>query len=684
MRENDLMFRAAAKTRAALLATCWLACGGDASQKPAEAAQKSAETTQAKPAEPAKSTEAPATSYQGHGTASLDPALIEKFRPKPLESTLSRRLHALMDLRAPGVGELTPNGKRLYFSWSISGVPQIWLIAGPDRFPMQITGGEDRTGLAAITPDGEQLVVVRDRKGEENPGLYLQPADGGELVALQHLEGVRTLFEQLSDDGKSLYFSSNERDRASYDIYRFDLATRTKSRVFEGEAGLWHISDTKSDGRLLVRKETGSLSAEYFEWQPATKKLVPLLGQNEREDYFAQYGAKDDELIVLTNKLGEYRQLYRFAQGQLTPLTAAQSFDVERFKIDRSRRRILYNVNERGYTRLYALDVASGQPLPIHGIPDADHVRIGATTPDARYSTLSVDDGRHPLQSFVFDWATHTLTRWHTPSTPEIDTERFARAELTSFPARDGTPIPTFVRKPEKCAREACPVVVDFHGGPEGQSRAGFELGSQAFVDAGFVVVKPNVRGSDGYGKTWLKADDGPKRLDVLTDIEDAAIWARSHFARGGRKPRVGIHGGSYGGYAALIGMTRFAGAYDAGATVVGISDLRTFLRNTAPYRRMLRVTEYGDPERDAKVLEQLSPVTFVDRVRAPLLIEQGATDPRVPAGEAVQIYEQLVRRNIECELNIYPDEGHGATKRQNIVLMLGHAIEFFKRHLAS
>ena len=674
------MFRAAARTTALMLAACWLACGRDPSHK---APPPPVENTPVQGAESPAAEAAPASAeYQGHGAASLDPALLAKFRPKPIDGKLSRKLQALMDLRAPSAGELSPDGKHLYFSWSITGVSQLWMISGPDRFPQQLTGGEDRTSLAAITLDGQQLVLVRDQKGEENPGLYLQPAQGGELVAIQHLDGVRTLFEHLSDDGKSLYFSANDRDRATYTVYRFDLTTRQKTLAFEAEPGLWHVADAKRDGRLLIRKSVGALAAELFEWQPAAKKLVPLLGQHEHEEYDARYGAQDDELIVLTNKLGEHRQLYRFAQNKLTPLTAAQGFDIARFSIDRARRRIVYNVNERGYTRLHALDATTSQALPIPGLPDADHIRLGATTPDGRYSTLAIDDGRHPLQSYVLDWVTHTLTPWHTPSAPEIDTGHFARAELTSYPARDGTPIPAFVRKPDKCARETCPVIVNFHGGPEGQARAGFELGSQAFVDAGFVLVKPNVRGSDGYGKTWLKADDGTKRLEVITDIEDAATWARERFAVGGHKPRVGIYGGSYGGYSALMGMTRFAGAYDAGASVVGISDLRTFLRNTAPYRRILRMTEYGDPERDADALEQLSPVTFVDRVRAPLLIEQGATDPRVPAGEAVQIYDELVRRNIDCELNIYADEGHGAQKRENIVLMLGHAIAFFQRHL--
>ncbi len=311
---------------------------------------------------------------------------------------------------------------------------------------------------------------------------------------------------------------------------------------------------------------------------------------------------------------------------------------------------------------------------------------VGDTTPDGRFTTIGVDDGRHPLRGMVLDWTTGKLESWHAPSTPEIDTTTFARAELETYPARDGTKIPVLVRRPDpaRCAQAPCPVVVSFHGGPESQARPGFSVGAQMFVDAGFVYVEPNVRGSDGYGKTWLHADDGPKRLDVITDIEDAAKWARSRFAAGRQGSRkVGIFGGSYGGYSVLMGMTMFAGAYDAGVDVVGISDLRTFLRNTAPYRRILRISEYGDPDRDADALAKLSPMTYVDRAKAPLLIMQGASDPRVPAGEAIQIHDALERRGVACSLMIFPDEGHGAQKRENRVLMLGGAIAFFEKHLA-
>ncbi|WP_199065113.1 alpha/beta hydrolase family protein [Chitinimonas sp. BJB300] len=225
-------------------------------------------------------------------------------------------------------------------------------------------------------------------------------------------------------------------------------------------------------------------------------------------------------------------------------------------------------------------------------------------------------------------------------------------------------------------------MIVQFHGGPEGQSRAGFSARAQLFIDAGFIYVQPNVRGSDGYGKTWLNADNGPKRLDVISDIEDAAIYIKKAWAQNGIAPKVGVMGGSYGGYSTLYAMTRFAGAYDAGVATVGMSNLLSFLENTAPYRRALRAAEYGDPIKDRDALISLSPITHIDKLKDPLLIIQGASDPRVPVGEAVQMYEAAQKRGVASELIIFADEGHGAAKRENQVLSIGHTLRFFETYL--
>ena len=675
---NEIFARAVLATVAQLvLAGCGAAATEPVLPAPAPAAPMTLPPLQVTGTPAA--TAAPA-SYEGHGLTSLPAEVLQKYRPQPLPGDVSRRIQAFMDISGPGMGVIAPDGKRLFFGWSVTGVAQLFRLDGAMRFPVQLTGGEDPTNLVAVTPDGKNLILSRDRKGEENPGLYLQSAEGGALKPIQHEPGVQTFFGALSLDSKWLYFTSNDVKKDAYAVYRWDLEKGVHERIVDQD-GLFNVADLADDGRLLLHRMTGALSADVWEWDPKTRVLTPLFGQNEKEEHRAAYGTRPGELIVLTNKLGDFRRLYRWEKGVLTPISPEIGADVSGFSIDRTRRRILYTVNENGFTKAFALDAKTAKPLTLPKLPDADHVYLGGTSYNGRFTTLAVDDGRRPAQAYVFDWQTRLLEKWHAPNTPEVDSTRFAKAEADFYQARDGRKIPVLVRRPEKCL-DPCPVVVHFHGGPEAQSRPGFSVHAQLFVEAGFVLVEPNVRGSDGYGKAYLRADDGPKRLEIITDIEDAAKWARKKFASKGGEPKLGIYGGSYGGYSVLMGMTMFAGAYDAGVDVVGISNLKTFLLNTAPYRRVLRISEYGDPVKDADALAKLSPITYVDRVRAPLLILQGATDPRVPAGEAVQIHEAFRNKGIASELMIFPDEGHGAQKRENRVLMIGHAIAFLEKHL--
>lgn len=619
--------------------------------------------------------------YKGLGADSVSAETQEQFRAKPLDAGLSRKVQSILDLRAPGGGVLSPDGKSLYFSWKVTGVTQVWRVDGPLAFPVQMTGGEDATAVADITPDGKWLVLSRDRKGEENPGLYLQPAGGGELVNVQHIAGVQTIAEFVTDDSRYVYYRSNDEARDSYTFYRYEIASGKKEKLF-GEKGSWNIVDHRADGTLLVQKENSNSATEIWEWNPKDGKLKAILGQGEREDYRASYGAHAGELLVLTNKFDEYRRIYRLVAGKFEPVTPAQRWDVAGYKLDEHKQRLYYTVNEGGYSKSYALDAKSYKPLKLPAFKGMDHVVVGSVSQDGGKVILGVENGTMPRTSFVYDWKYGKLTQWVLPSTPETDTSKFSIASLESYPARDGASIPMFVRRPAKCEPGPCPVIVNFHGGPESQTMAGFSAVAQLYVDAGFVFVQPNVRGSDGYGKTWLHSDDGPKRLDVVTDIEDAALYIRKHWGQNGVAPKIGVSGGSYGGYSVLVAMTMFAGAYDAGVSNVGISNLLTFLENTAPYRRANRAAEYGDPVKDREALIKLSATSYIDRLQSPLLIIQGASDPRVPVGEAIQMYDAAQRKGIPSELIIFADEGHGAQKRENQVATYGHTLRFFERYL--
>ena len=602
----------------------------------------------------------------------------------------------MLDVRAPGLGIVAPGGARLYFGWRITGTSQVFRLSEPKGFPVQLTGGEDATSVEAVTPDGRWLILSRDAGDEENPGLFLQSADGGPLKTIQKTPKVQTFLDFVSEDGREIWFHANDVEPDSYAIYRYDVASGKKTLVF-GEKGLWSVADHAGKGadpRLLLVKATGSFSTEYAEYVPATKTFTPLLGAGEATEWDAAYAARSDELLVRTNKFSDFRRLYRWKKGgdatakSFTEVLAPAGMDVAGFSVDLPRRHVYASLNDGGYARLKVLDAKTFAPADLPLPRDAEQVYAGGTTADGRFVTIGVETARAPRVSYVWDWEKKTLVQWVLPSAPEVDLSTFVSAKLLTYPARDGTRIPMFVRFPKGCApdenpsADPCPVVVVFHGGPEAQATPGFSPYAQLFVDAGFVFVEPNVRGSDGYGRAWLDADNGPKRLDVITDIDDAGKWIRAHWGRNGKAPRVGVEGGSYGGYSTLVAMTMFAGTFDAGAASVAFSNIETFLRNTAPYRRILRITEYGDPDRDAEALRKLSPVTYLDRVNAPLLVIQGVNDPRVPVGEAIQVHDLLEKRGMKSPLILFADAGHGSSKRADQALWVGHILRFLEEHL--
>lgn len=664
----------------ALSSLLCVACG--AGTRPYDTAHPPLVADIAAPAPTASISAGPASNYQGHGAESVSEATLKRFAPRPIDAGLSRRVQSLMDVRSPDAGILgtyTQGAPSLFFNWNVTGTPQVWRLDGPKGFPAQLTGGEDATTVVGVVPDGSWTVVQRDRSGEENPGLYLQRPQGGALEAIQHIKGVQTLFQLFSRDGKAIYYRANDQKPDAYALYRYDLATKTKTALLT-EPGIWNIQDVHVDGRLLLMKQLGNTNTEYFELPAGTKTPSPLFGQGEGAEYKAKYGAAG-EVIVRAHRGGNFRRLFRFSKGAFTPLTEERSWDIDSFDVSPDGKRVAFSVNEGGYTKLFTVPSLGGKARSLADFGANDGAWLGRFSKDSRSITVTVDPGSGPQKNYVVDLASRNVAEWTIPSAPEVDLSSYAKATLESYPARDGTQIPMWVRRPKACAAP-CPVIVQFHGGPEAQAMPGFRAITSLFVDAGYILVEPNVRGSDGYGKAWLDADNAQKRLEVVSDIEDAATFIRKAWAKDGKAPRVGVMGGSYGGYSTMVAMTKFAGSYDVGVSIVGISSLLTFLENTAPYRRILRTSEYGDPDKDRAALIELSPTTHVDKVQGPMMIIHGATDPRVPAGEAIQMFEKIEKKGIPTELVIFPDEGHGARKRSNRVLMFGYTLEFFDKHL--
>jgi dipeptidyl aminopeptidase/acylaminoacyl peptidase len=631
--------------------------------------------------------------YSGLGTDSVSSETIKKYAPPALEPIMANKLKKMFDVTTPGMGMLSPDKKTLYFTWRVTGISQVWKIDGPKNFPVQLTSGNDAVSISDISPDGKFLIISKDLNGQENPGLFRLDLKTGFIDELYRKPKVQASYSFITDDSKALYFTANDKSADSYSVYKMNLIDKSIEGVYDGQ-GAWYVADQKNNGAsILLVKYIGSQQTEYFDFNTKTKNLKPVIGQNEKEEYQVSYAAKDNQYLVLSNKTSDFKRLYLLEGAKLKRLSPELNHEVSGFSVDRLFKRIIYSINRDGYSEIAALDAKTYKPITMPKLPikegaKIDHIFTGATTRDARVTMLGIITSKAPRLAYSYDWISKKATQWTLPSAPEVDLSKFVVAELMNYETRDKVKIPMFVRFPEQCRpenkkRQVCAVVVHFHGGPEGQSEPGFSTMAQAFVDEGFIFVEPNVRGSDGYGKKWIDMDNGPLRENVITDIEDASIWIKSNWKNpDGSAPKVGVMGWSYGGYSTLMAMTRFAGAYEAGVALVGMSNLVSFLNNTAPYRRALRISEYGDPVKDKDALMKLSAITYVDRVKAPLMIIQGANDPRVPVGEALQIHDILTKKKIESELIIFADEGHGSAKKENQVLEIGNTIQFMKKHL--
>ena len=625
------------------------------------------------------------TTYSGHGSESVSQKLLEKFAPKPIEPAKLNRIEALLDLKSPGRGLLSSDGQNLYFSWSVTGTKQIWKLNKKFGFPIQMTGGQDRTNLSTITPDGKYLVLSRDEKGNEYPFVYLQKTSGGPLELVAGKKKVISRAQFVTLDSRYLYYTMNDSDPVIHSLYKMDLKTRKKTKVHPGIKGYMQVADYRENGDILLVNHKGNIMREYFLFNEKTKNTIPVVGHDEMEEYSVRFAPKRGEYLVLTNKFGEYRRLYLMEKGQFKAITPKVKYDVRGFSVSRDRTRILYSINRDGYGEVVAMRANNFKKIdiPFKRTKGVLQIYFGRTTSNSRYTVFSVTQAKAPGTSYVFDWKTGRKKQWTYPSSPEINTKNFVETKLDYYTNRDGIKIPMFVMRPKQCDKKAgCPVIVNLHGGPESQWRPWFRPEDQLYMEEGFILVRPNVRGSDGYGKSWLNADNGPKRLDIITDIEDVSRFIKKNWAVRGVEPKVGVMGASYGGYSTNVAMTLFAGAYDAGVSVVGMSHLVTFLENTGPYRRHLRITEYGDPVKDREALNKLSPMTYLDKIQDPVLVIHGATDPRVPVGEAIQIYNKMKSKGLEGELIVFPDEGHGIRKRKNRAVYIANILGFFKKHL--
>jgi dipeptidyl aminopeptidase/acylaminoacyl peptidase len=539
-------------------------------------------------------------------------------------------------------------------------------VAGGAR--QQLTFFSEPVRVAYVPPRGRDrgFIYSRDVGGSEFYQLFWFDLASGESRLLS--DGKSRYTEvRWANAGDRFAYTTTQRDGVHWDIHVHNLSGEIVE-VLETEAGAWIALDWHpDDGKLLVTRYVSVVESYLFELDLESGTLTPLLDQEMQIAIGDARYAPDGRGIYFVSDLGaEFMRLHRLdlQTGKVDVLTSETPWDIEELVVSPDGERLAYTVNQEGMSQVTVVSLPSHAPLALPAIPKG--VVFGLRfAPDSQKLGFVVDGPQTPADVFSVDLARRELSRWTHSEVGGLDAEAFVSPQLIRYRAFDGRQIPAFVYTPPGPGPH--PVLVAIHGGPAAQYRPRFSPSIQHYVNAmGIAVIAPNVRGSAGYGKSYLKLDDGYLREDSVRDIGALLDWIERQSDLDAS--RVAVSGGSYGGYMVLAALVHYSDRLVAGLERVGISNFVTFLTNTQSYRQDLRRVEYGDervPEM-REFLETIAPLNQVDKIRKPLMVSQGQNDPRVPPSESEQIVAALRASEVPVWYVLALDEGHGFSKKPN------------------
>ncbi|MBY0619478.1 alpha/beta hydrolase family protein [Sphingomonas ursincola] len=546
---------------------------------------------------------------------------------------------------------------------------QVHHVPAPGAARRQLTYYSEPVGGAKTVPGKKRFVLTRDTGGDEWFQLFVRDLDG---VGQPLTEPVtRNQSPVFAKDGSLLVWSRATKGSADYAIMAADPADpKSRRLVWQGTGAVGPQDISADKTTVLLGKGISNRENHLMLLDMASGKVTPLDWSVKAKARFEDPRFIDGgkAIVAITNAGTDTRRLVRIdaATGKMTALSREPGWDVEAYDLSPDGRTIAYTLNEDGYSRVILMPLAGGagmSPQLPRGVvtalsfsPDGGKLAVGLTNATTAGDVWTVELGNQ------------AITRWTQSEPGELDPAKLVEPQLVRFTSFDGLTVPAFVYRPKNAAPDAkLPVIIDIHGGPEAQTRPSWNPGAQYFADVlGAVVILPNVRGSDGYGTKYLNLDNGPLREDSVKDIGALIDWA-------GKQPgmdakRIAVYGQSYGGYMSLASMTFYSDKLVGGVERYGISDFISFMANTEAYRRDNRRAEYGD-ERDPKmraVFERIAPLKNVGKITKPMLVMQGANDPRVPQSESDQVVAALRANGVETWYVLYADEGHGFLKKAN------------------
>jgi dipeptidyl aminopeptidase/acylaminoacyl peptidase len=582
----------------------------------------------------------------------------------------------------------TPDAKSILFSADISGQFNIWRVSRSGGAPKQLTTFEDESvRTITVSPDGQTIVFTADPSGDEFHQIYSLPIRGGWPERWTDAEQVQHFFFQggWSPDGSQIAYSANSRVPTDQDVWLRDVETG-ETRLLLGELGFSFPGFWSPDGRFLTAvqlRSTSDTSVHLIDVQSGdTRELTPH-DEDDEAFYIPGPWAQDSSgFYLVANEGREFAGLafYRLDGDGLEWLETPER-EIEDLAGTPDGRVLAWLENEDGWSRLRIRDTETGRDLPDPQLPDGTISPLGSgltLSQDGSYATIVWHSPRRAPELYAIETATGSAKRLTDSMLGGLRERDLVSPELISYPTFDGRQIPAWLYKPRKRGR--IPVVLSIHGGPQAQERPVYNGFYQYLVSRGIAVLATNIRGSTGYGKTYQQLVSRDWGGGDVKDWDHAAKWLLEQ--PWVEAKRIGVFGGSYGGFASLSCVTRLPDYWTAGVDIFGPSNLVTFAKAVPPTWRRFIVKEVGDPETEVDFLMERSPITYVENVKAPLLVIQGATDPRVVKAESDQMVEKLRSLGREVEYFVFDDEGHGFTRRTNQIRAFRLSADWLERHL--
>ncbi len=606
-----------------------------------------------------------------------------KKRTYPFEQfTAVRRTHGLA---------FSPDGREVAYVTNTSGQFNVWKQSVEGGWPWQLTAFEEETVRSlAWAPDGRRFIFTADRHGTEFHQIYELEYPGGWPKQLTDAPNVQHNFSPhgLSPDGRAIVYACNERSPADMDALWRDLASGEVRALMAGGGNFFPVSFSP-DGRYVmiveVRANTDTDLWLYNLNAQKGEKLTPHPEDEEIVFWPGPWRPDSKAFYVITDKGREFKglALYDLEERSLG-WVETPDWDVEGVALSRDGRYLAWVVNEDGYSRLCVRDLETGEPLDLSELPRGVIPSVGGPefSPDGRLLAFYFANARRPLDLYVLDLESRELRRLTYSHIGNVPEEEMVEPELVRIPSFDRE-IPAWLYKPQGLKEgERVPVVLSIHGGPEAQERPGYNYSGlyQYLLNRGIGVLAPNIRGSTGYGKTYQRLIHRDWGGGELKDLEACAKYLQSLDWVDSK--RLGVFGGSFGGFATLSCATRLPDYWAAAVDIVGPSNLVTFAKAVPPFWKRYMKKWVGDPEEDYELLMERSPITYVEQLKCPILIIQGANDPRVVKAESDQMVEKLRALGREVEYWVFEDEGHGFTKRKNELRAWRATAEFFEKQL--